>query len=155
MDPLSPSRCEPVTVTGGLRRPVKTESFVKRTDSLSRFFGKSQQKSPPNGSKWHFPAVKAGMRPDRKNPPVFPSCTIPNTAKTCFLQGLHRFCQLSALGNAQQNCRIFRLHLNFSKHRPLCAQPNPQSFPELTQRPPHAIFPPQTSPDIPDDATRN
>jgi hypothetical protein len=67
---------------------VKTESFVKRTDSLSRFFGKSQQKSPPNGSKWHFPAVKAGMRPDRKNPPVFPFCTIPNTAKTCFFAGI-------------------------------------------------------------------
>ncbi len=84
MDPLSHSCCEPVTVTGGLRRPVKTESFVKRTDSLSRFFGKSQQKSPPNGSKWHFPAVNAGMTTDRKNPPVLPSRTILNTAKNAF-----------------------------------------------------------------------
>jgi hypothetical protein len=60
---------------------VKTESFVKRPDSLSRFFGKSQQKTPPIGSKWHFPAVNAGMRPDRKNPPVFPSRSIPGSAK--------------------------------------------------------------------------
>ncbi|MFN9295877.1 MAG: hypothetical protein ACK6EB_48025, partial [Planctomyces sp.] len=60
---------------------MKTESFVKRPDSLSRIFGKSQQKTPPFGSKLHFPAVNAGMTTDRKNPPVLPSSTIPNTAK--------------------------------------------------------------------------